>query len=334
MIIAAVVLLLAAAGVYLFAPGTVYALAVAGERARAGLRRDVVRAGNHDIALLRSAESGDGTRETVVMLHGFGADSYHWPRMVRALQRAGGPLRIIAPDLPGFGESSCDGDADYGVDAQVHRLHELFEHLQLDTFHLIGSSMGGHLAALYLCRHPQRVRSLTLIDAAGVTPRRPTEFTRALDEEGRNLLLTESREDFRRVTDLVFSQPPVVPPRVMDYLGDRSAQRRDRYARLFEQYLRDARPLELGPPLPDVPALVIWGAEDRVVPPQDGEVFASLLPRAELVVLADTGHLPMLEVPERVAALCSQLFARTRDAEAAPEVAGSAAQASPTRDAT
>lgn len=307
------VLVLAAGAMYWFAPGAVYALAMAGERARAGLRREVVRAGGHDIALLRSR--GDrGTAGTVVMLHGFGADAYHWPRLVHALRRSGGPpWRVVAPDLPGFGESSRDPDADYGAPAQIARLHALFDRLGLKRFHLVGSSMGGHLAATYLRTHPGRVLSLTLIDAAGVTPQARTPFNTALDE-GRNLLLTTSRDDFRRVTALVFHHAPFVPGRVLDHLGERSAASRDWYARLFDDYLKRYVPLEQGPPLPAVPALVIWGEEDQVLPVEDTAVFARLLPHARVAVLEDTGHLPMLERPRRVAALCRTLFAEARDA--------------------
>ncbi len=286
------------------APGRVYRLAMAGERALARLHDRRVEAAGHRIALL------DGGRgEPILLLHGFGADRYHWPRLARYLTPR---YRVLAPDLPGFGESSCIADADYDIAAQVERLRALLQVLGTGPVHLAGNSMGGHLATAYLRAYPDDVRSLFLLDAAGVDPQAATPFNDAL-RDGQNLLLADSRRDFRRLTALMFNRQPFIPGRVLDFLGDRSAARRDWNHRVFEQYMaRSFADLQAGPPPPVVPTLILWGRDDRVLPVEDLTILAGLMPHAQTVVLDDTGHLPMLERPRTVAAHYLRLLERAR----------------------
>ncbi|MEO0422294.1 MAG: alpha/beta fold hydrolase [Pseudomonadota bacterium] len=297
----AIACILGAAAFYQFRPDLVYALAMFAERGRARLRNARVQVAGHDLAYLRG-----GSGEPVLLLHGFGADRYHWPRMAVHLTRH---YEVVAPDLPGFGESSCDTHASYAVPAQVERIVALLDALGLDAVHVVGNSMGGHLAAAFARAHPERVRSLGLLDAAGVDPQGSTEFHQAL-AGGRNLLLADSRQDFRRLTSMMFVKPPVVPGRVLDHLGDRAMAHRAWYERVFNEYQDSYEPLEHGPALPTVPALVLWGREDRVLPVEDAQMFGRLLPDAEVVILPDTGHLPMLERPREVAEHCRALFQR------------------------
>ncbi len=309
-IVVVIALVLVLAGFYQLRPDLVYVLAMAVERWRAGLRNERLHVADHELAILHG-----GKGEPVLMLHGFGADRYHWPRMAVHLKRH---YQVVAPDLPGFGESSAVPEASYAVQAQVERLVALLDALQLGAVHVVGNSMGGHLAAALARAHPQRVRSLALLDAAGVDPQADTEFHQAL-AQGTNLLLADSRADFRRITAMMFVKPPFLPGRVLDYLGDRAAAQRDWSEQVFAQYRESYEPLEHGAALPPVPALVLWGREDRVLPVEDAQVFTRLLPQAELVVMADTGHLPMLERPREVATHCEALFQRA--ATAAPAAA-------------
>lgn len=292
---------LAALALYQLRPDLVYGAAMFAERRRARLRPERLQVVDHEVAMLRG-----GSGEPVLLLHGFGADRYHWPRMAVHLTR---DYQVVAPDLPGFGESTCREESSYDILAQVERIVALLDRLDLGPVHVVGNSMGGHLAAALARAHPQRVRSVALLDAAGVDPQAPTEFHRAL-EAGDNLLLAGSREDFRRLTAMMFVEPPFLPSRVIDYLGDRAAAKRAWNERVFGQYREHYEPLERGPALPPVPALILWGREDRVLPHEDAQVFAQLLPQADVVTLPETGHLPMLERPREVAEHCRALFVR------------------------
>ena len=87
----------------------------------------------------------------MVLLHGFGGDKSAWVRVSRYLTPH---FRMVAPDIPGFGESSQDPSAHYGIVEQVERIDAFVHSLGLGTVHLGGNSMGGAIAGVYAARHP------------------------------------------------------------------------------------------------------------------------------------------------------------------------------------
>src|SRR5690606_39235182 len=136
-----------------------------------------------------------------------GANRDNWLRFAR---RFSTDYRVVALDLPGFGESSKP-DASYDVASQVERLRAFVQALQLERPHLIGNSMGGHIAALYAARYPTEVRSLALLDNAGVTSPRQSEMFAMLERGEPNPLVVRKAEDFDTLMDFVFVSPPPLP---------------------------------------------------------------------------------------------------------------------------
>src|SRR5690606_28763976 len=126
----------------------------------------------------------------VMLVHGFGADSSNWVRMVNELE---GEYRFLVPDLPGHGDSTRNTSLDYSIEAQAQRLLTLADALDIDQFHIAGSSMGGAISISVSLQAPQRVLSLGLLNAAGVTLVTP-EFA-ALIEQGNNPLIPQTPED-------------------------------------------------------------------------------------------------------------------------------------------
>ena len=192
-------------------PGPIGRAALAVERWLAGLRCRTVRAGDDDIVYL---DGGSGV--PLVLLHGFGASMDNWPRLARRLRRG---FRVIAPDLPGFGESSWRPDGDYTVDAQVRRIEAFVDALGLTRFCLGGNSMGGNIAALYAARHPDRVTHLWLIAPLGVEDAEPSEMERMMLAGQFPPLLARSVKEFRAIVDFITSRRLFVPGPVMRYLS-------------------------------------------------------------------------------------------------------------------
>src|SRR5688572_28862600 len=105
-----------------------------------------------------------GAGEPVVLVHGFAGMKENWLQLARELSSR----RVVMPDLPGWGESERRDGEDYRVEAQVDRLAAFLDALSLERVDLVGHSMGGHIAGLFAARHPERVKTLTLVSTAGV----------------------------------------------------------------------------------------------------------------------------------------------------------------------
>ena len=243
-------------------------------------------------------EGGPGDAPVILLLHGFGGDKDNWTRFAGTLTDR---YRVVAPDLPGFGESARHGDWDYSLPAQRERLEGFVKALNLDQFHIGGNSMGGHLAALYTHQYPDQVRSVALLNNAGIDAPRPSEVGSAI-MRGENPLILTSPEDFDRLLALVAHKQPFIPWPAKDVLARRAFENA-----AFNNYIFDAliddRGIGLEPLLPDMrqSALIIWGEHDRVLDVSVIDVMQPLIPQAKVVIMKDTGHVPMLERPKETA---------------------------------
>lgn len=291
-----VLLLAATAGALYAFPSTLLASAQFVERSRAGLSENTLRVDNLDI---RYYEGGPDKSQTILLIHGFGADKSNWPRFARFLTDR---YHVIAVDLPGFGDSSRPENISYDVGTQAERLVDFMGELGIGRFHVVGNSMGGHIAALLAARHPNEVLSVGLFDNAGVVAPHPSELFQRLSK-GENPLVLRSVEDFPALIDFVFVQAPPLPSRLQHYLAERSLERSAFNSMVFQQLRERYIPLE--PELPKItaPTLLLWGDRDRVLDVSSIEVMKPLLKKPSVAILRDCGHVPMIERPEETARL-------------------------------
>ena len=171
-------------------------------RGLAGLSQKSIRVGQYTIVYL---EGGRG--DSVLLLHGFGADKDNWNLFSQYVTKS---IMCIAPDLPGFGESSKIWGDQYDIGAQVERVHEFAKEIGLTRFHLAGNSMGGLIAGIYAATYPGEILTLGLLDPAGVTEREPSQLSLEL-EKGNNPLIVESVSDYDKLLDFTFVKPPSLP---------------------------------------------------------------------------------------------------------------------------
>ena len=291
-----VVLLL---GLVWWFPQTTLTIAQELERRRAGLTETTVEAANHQIVYLAG-----GAGDHLLLLHGFGADKDNW---VRVAQHLTPHFHVIAPDLPGFGESTRDPNARYSIDDQVQRLHAFVETLGLGTFHLGGNSMGGNIAGIYAARYPNEIKSLWLLAPGGVVTAQPSELATRLTE-GDNPLLIDSVDGFDRLLNLTFVTPPYIPSSIKQYLAIQTIARRAFNQKILQDLLAFPQPLE--PALQDftAPTLLMWGDTDRVLHVSGAAILTRLVKNGHVAILEHTGHIPMIEKPQESA----QQFLRFR----------------------
>lgn len=293
-VVAALVLLVGALAAFdYFAPYTSARLGLSLEQRRAGLQEATASIPGFEMPYLHG-----GAGEPLVLIHGFGADKNNFTRVARLLTPH---HHVIIPDLPGFGEASKPEDASYAITEQVERLRQFIRGLGLSRVHLGGSSMGGFIATAWAARYPDEVASLWLLAPAGTAAAFDSELRREYLKTGKILLVARTPEDYAAVLAIVMARPPFLPYSFRRVLGERAASNYALHSRIFEQ-LNGEPALEGRVARIDAPALIAWGAEDRVLNPKGAEAMRGFMPNARVILMPGIGHLPMIEAVRESAA--------------------------------
>ncbi|HEV8238984.1 MAG TPA: alpha/beta hydrolase [Thermoanaerobaculia bacterium] len=244
-----------------------------------------------------------GAGEPVVLLHGFGESTYTWRLVVPELAAR---YRVIAVDLNGFGYTERLRDpAAYTIDGQMRLVLGVLDRLGMPRAHFIGHSYGGGLVLWITAHHPERVRSMALLDST--LPRySATRRSRAANLRALTFLYLRT----------VAMRPGYVQKSLRAAYGDDTLATPE-VARAYLDRLRiegidDAYyglMAKNGAPSPEVdlakirvPALLVWGRDDELTPLPNGERMAAGLPDARLAVIPDCGHSPMEERPRELLA--------------------------------
>jgi pimeloyl-ACP methyl ester carboxylesterase len=237
-----------------------------------------------------------GAGPAVVLIHGFGgfgASMYTWRHTIGPLAAAG--FHVIAFDNRGSGFSDKPatgyGNADY-----TRLVVALLDSLHITDAVLVGHSMGGEIAAEVALAHPERVRALALLDAAGWDVKVPVVA-------GRLAPALVSRALIGRILRATYADPARVTEADVDqyYAPVREPGWSKATLSTLSSYRFDAlrgRLIAL-----QAPTLLLWGAEDRIIPPAVGRRMAAELPRAAFVVVRHAGHAALEERPDEVNAL-------------------------------
>ncbi|MFT4560507.1 MAG: abhydrolase domain-containing protein 6 [Gammaproteobacteria bacterium] len=268
-------------------------LAMRAQRRRSGLKEKTIRVDGHDVMYL---EGGQG--EPLVLLHGFGANKDNWSQIAPFLVPH---YRLIIPDLPGFGDSTRNADARYGVDEQLGRLQQLIEKLELGAVHLGGNSMGGYFAGLYAARNADAVKSQWLLAPAGVISAQPSEYARCI-EAGENPLLVDTPADFARLIEMCFTKVPYVPKVFQRCLCERNVRERSFNEKIFDELFADPVGLEDELNGSRTKTQILWGDNDRILHFSGAQLLGNIIHNAETTVMEKMGHCPMLERPAETAA--------------------------------
>jgi pimeloyl-ACP methyl ester carboxylesterase len=229
--------------------------------------------------------AGDG--EPLVFFHGAGTIT-GFDALLPLAER----FKLIVPFHPGYGPSADDVTVDSIHDLRRHYLG-LLDELGIGEFALAGQSMGGWLAANFAVDHAERVKRLVLAAPLGLkVDEHPTQDIFAIPSEEVPAYLT---------ADLSVFDGHVPMPPTPEFLADRyrelTSAARLLWARSYD--LKLARWLHRL----TMPTLILWGDADRIIPIEQGPVWAELIPDAELKTLPGVGHLIFDESSEAVAAV-------------------------------
>lgn len=238
----------------------------------------------------------------IVLLHGTSDSLHTWDGWAAVLREH---RRVIRFDLPGFGLTGPDPQADYSIDAYVRFVLAVMDTLGVPSAVIGGNSLGGQIAWQTAYAQPQRVKQLVLVDAAGY-PEPPQDvplgFRLARSWPANQLLeWVLPRGLVQASVRNVFGDPGKVHSDEVDRYYDMAVRAGNRRALVQRLALSEPdvshriRSLRL-------PTLVLWGERDRLIPLQSARRFAQDIPGSRLVVLPGLGHVPQQEDPLRTAA--------------------------------
>ena len=222
-----------------------------------------------------------GQGETLILLHGlFGTlDNFQY-----LLKDFGKTYNVIAPIMPVFElplrHVSVAGLVDF--------MAGFVDFKKLSKFHILGNSLGGHIALLYALKEPSHVLSIILTGSSGL-------YEKAM---GTTFPRREDKEYIRKKIQSTFYDPASASDAMIDEVFA-AVNDRGKVIRAISM-AKSALRHNLADKLGDIqtPTLLIWGNQDAITPPFVGEKFKELLPNATLFFIDKCGHAPMLERPE------------------------------------
>lgn len=289
-----------------------YEMALDAEKARAGLEDDRVTTGDGlEWHYLRSQAAAD--KPAVLLVHGFGADSSNWVRFANALE---GEFRFIIPDLPGHGDTTATTDMNYNIALQAERLHRLMSELGIPRYHVAGNSMGGAIAIRMAEQQPVRLLSMGLIDAAG-TGMVTDAFNQLLESGESNPLIPRDAEDFFTTLDWAMEEPPYMPDFFIRVMGEKKAANAPVADKVWQD-INEPGDLDYSEDMLSgiqVPTLIVWGDQDKLLPVESADRFHEALPNSRKMILSGIGHVPMAEAPDKTAVFFRTFWAEASQAD-------------------
>lgn len=238
-------------------------------------------------------EEGEG--EPLMLLHGlFGALS-NFADLIEHFRHT---HKVIVPMLPLFDldifHTTVGGFAKY-----VHKFIELRGY---NNIHLLGNSLGGHVALVHVLKHPEKIKSLTLTGSSGL-------FENGMGDT------YPKRGDYdyiQKKTELTFYDPKTATKELVDEVFEITSNRLKviKIIALAKSAIRN----NLGEELNQIqqPTLLIWGNNDTITPPFVAREFNRLIPNSELYFIDKCGHAPMMEVPAEFNKILEQFLSRQR----------------------
>lgn len=243
-------------------------------------------------------DEGDGF--PIVLVHGTAASLHTWDAWTHELKKTN---RVIRMDLPAFGITGPNKNADYSLEAYTTFLHSFLEKLQLKKFHIAGNSLGGNIAWNYTADYPENVEKLILVDASGLPTNKqpPAIFKMAKTPLLKTLFLyvtpkilikkniEEVYADDSKITDALVDRYHKMALRV----GNRKAfidRAKTDFGLDSIVNINKLKSIQ-------TPTLLIWGAQDLWIPLGNGIRMDRILVNSKLEVLENSGHVPMEENP-------------------------------------
>ena len=238
----------------------------------------------------------EGNGEPLMFLHGlFGALS-NFDAQIEFFRKQ---YRVIVPLLPLL-ELDLLHTSVSGIEKFVQKFIEYKEYKEI---HLVGNSLGGHVALLHILKRPENIKSLVLTGSSGL-------FENGM---GDTYPKRGDYEYIRKKTELTFYDPKMATKELVDEMFAITTNRLKviKIIALAKSAIRN----NLGEELNEIkqPTLLVWGNNDTITPPFVGREFNKLIPNSELQFIDKCGHAPMMEVPEEFNRILHQFLTKLNE---------------------
>lgn len=270
------------------------------------MEKRVVHLHGHRMVYRIGGEDSTTKRPVLLLIHGMAGSSVTWREVMPALSQR---YTVIAPDLPGHGESDKPRQ-DYSLGAQANALRDLLVAIGIDRATVIGQSLGGGVAMQLAYQHPMHCERLVLVSSGGlgqevswilraltfpgveyVTPILFPSFvrdagnlvSRSLQRFG--LRAPRVEEEWRSYVSLIDPETREAFLRTLRAVVNVGGQTVSAHDRLYLSSL--------------LPTLILWGERDRIIPVAHAHEAHRAMPGSQLVIFEESGHFPHVEEPAR-----------------------------------
>ena len=249
---------------------------------------------------VRYVDAGEGP--VVLLLHGLADSLISWYCNIDFLADAG--YRVIALDLPGFGKSDKPSHLEYDPGSAADFVYDFCQELGIEKLSLVGNSAGGLIAGLFALEHPTVVEKLVLVDSAGLG-RKVSWLLRAISVPilG-DMVYRPKLNSMIGLSKRLFYQPPAILEELLPEMdrikllpGASMATVRSIRSSINLRGLRPKWQILSRLKQSEVPLMVIWGADDFIIPVIHAEAARRELPQCDVQVLPEFGHSPQMENP-------------------------------------
>ena len=235
----------------------------------------------------------EGSGQSMVLLHGlFGALS-NFKDLIDYFKEK---YTVYIPLLPLYDLTNLDTS----VSGLAKHVARFIDHKGLQDVHLLGNSLGGHIALVYALKHPEKVKTITLTGSSGL-------FENGM---GETYPKRGDKDYIRKKVELTFYDPNSATTELVDEVYNIVNNRLKAVKIIY--LAKSAIRHHLGEELQNVkqPVCLIWGKNDTITPPMVAHEFEKLLPNSELHWIDKCGHAPMMEVPVEFNQLLSEFLSK------------------------
>ena len=244
-------------------------------------------------------DEGKGT--PIVLIHGTASSLHTWNDWTKELSKN---YRVIRMDLPAFGLTGANTSGDYSIESYTQFLHAFLTKINVDDFYLIGNSLGGNIAWEYAAKYPKKIKKLVLVSASGLPTNKPQPwiFKMAKTPVISSLFLYVTPRFFikKNMKEVYADETKITEELITRYhkMALRTGNRQAFIDRAKIDFnLEEKTKLEKLKSI-KTQTLLIWGKEDNWIPLDNGQRMHKALPNSKLVVIENSGHVPMEENPK------------------------------------